>query len=162
MSRTRTILVALLAALLNGCAAPDMYEMLRTESQVFDPPAIGNILRRAPVGPHEDARFDELTGNDRFSAHLFQFRTGQQRHIHLDHDVTFIVHRGCGEVYVRDRRRTARPGDVFHIPRGTPHYCVNTDLDRLVVIAIFTPPFDGHDVIEVPAGARSYPRGSND
>ena len=150
------LLLALLAAGLAGCAADPARDVLKRETQVLEPAMLQRILRQAPVAADEDLRAEPLLESEEFSAYLLQFRTGEPRHIHREHDLTFIVHRGRGEVYINDHRRVCRPGDVFHIPRGTPHYCINTGSDPLVVVNLFTPPFDGKDRIPLPRGSRSY------
>jgi len=40
-------------------------------------------------------------------------------------------------------------GDIVHIPRGAPHYFVNTAAEPTVAFVIFSPPFDGKDNIPV-------------
>jgi len=148
----------LLGACLAGCAADPARDILTRETQVLEPAMLQRILRQAPVAADEDLRVEPLLESGEFSAYLLQFRTGERRHIHRAHDQTFIVYRGQGEIYINDHRRVCRPGDVFHIPRGTPHYCVNTGSEPLVVVNLFTPPFDVADRIPLPRGSRSYER----
>jgi quercetin dioxygenase-like cupin family protein len=150
----------LLAAGLLGCAADPAHEVLKRETQVLEPAMLQRILRQAPVAAEEDLRAELVMESEEFSAYLLQFRTGEARHIHREHDLTFIVYRGRGEIYIDDRRRACQPGDVFHIPRGTPHYCVNTGAEPLVVVNLFTPPFDVADRIPLPKGSQSYERES--
>jgi quercetin dioxygenase-like cupin family protein len=152
------LVLTLLAACLASCAADPAHDVLRRETQVLEPAMLLRILRQAPVAADEDLRAEPLVESEEFSAYLLQFRTGEPRHIHCGHDQTFIVYRGQGEIYIDDQRRVCRPGDVFHIPRGTPHYCVNTASEPLVVVNLFTPPFDGKDRIPLPRGSRSYER----
>jgi mannose-6-phosphate isomerase-like protein (cupin superfamily) len=57
--------------------------------------------------------------------------------------------RGRGYLVMDTRRITLAAGDIVHIPRGIPHYYVNTDLEPTVAFVIFAPPFDGKD--NVPA-----------
>jgi quercetin dioxygenase-like cupin family protein len=150
--------LALLTACLAGCAGSSAREMLKPRTQVLEPAVLERILTEAPLAAGEELRAELLLESEEFSAYLLQFRSGESRHIHRTHDLTFIVYRGQGEVCINDRRRPCQPGDVFHIPRGTPHSCVNTGPQPLVVVNIFTPPFDGEDRIPLPRGSRSYER----
>lgn len=140
-----------------GCGSmpPDL--VLR-DTQVLDPPKISVFLQRVPIGPTEDISSDPLLDSTEFSAHLLQVRTVYERRLHRQHDLTVLVHRGHGHVFIDNRRRSAEPGDVFHIPRGTPYQCLSLGPDPLVAILIFTPPFTPEDAILLPPRARSYPR----
>lgn len=149
-------IVAILAGSLGGCAARD--DAISQGTQQIDPVIIARVLEQAPCPPDRDFFPRNLLITERFSMHLLQFRTAEQRHIHRRHDLTFMVFRGTGQVWVNDRRFLAKPGDVFHIPRGTPHYCVNTGDTPLAAVLTFTPPFDRSDSIPLPRGARSYER----
>jgi mannose-6-phosphate isomerase-like protein (cupin superfamily) len=40
-------------------------------------------------------------------------------------------------------------GDVFFIPRNTPHYFVNTSPEPAAAFVVFSPPFDGKDTVPV-------------
>ena len=152
------VLVVAVSAGLAGCAANRAPTLLQPESQAIGPAAITRALRYARVGSDQPLRIDGLTQNEHFSAHLLQIRTRRARHIHAVHDVTLMVHRGRGEVTVDGRKRAVRPGDVFHVPRGTPHDCSNAGSVPLVLVAIFTPPLRTADTIAVPVGRRSHPR----
>lgn len=143
-----------------GCASHSE-ELFSMGTQQVDPVVIQRVLDRSPCPPDRDFHPETLLITDRFSMHLLQFRTAEQRHIHRVHDLTFVVVRGSGEVWVGDRRFLAKPGDVFHIPRGTPHYCVNTGDTPLAAVLTFTPPFDRKDSIPVAKNARSYEREGN-
>lgn len=140
-----------------GCASRTD-DPIALGSQCVDPVAIQRVLSNAPCPEDRDFHAENLLITPRFSMHLLQFRTAEPRHIHRKHDLTFVVVRGSGEVWVADRRFQASPGDVFHIPRGTPHYCVNTGEAPLAAVLTFTPPYDRRDSIPVPRNVRSYER----
>lgn len=146
--------LALLAPIV-GCG-PGLREHLRRDAQIITPEMLDRVVRLAPVSETDAFHAETLLETERFSAHLLQFRTREQRHIHQRHDLTFVVRGGAGDVYVNDRRYAAKPGDVFHIPRNTPHYAVNTGPTPLVAVLIFSPPFDRSDSIPVPRDAASY------
>ncbi len=149
--------LALLVAAV-GCAGPGDRTAFPQQSQVITPQVIDTVLQRAPLGLGEDLHAETLLVTPEFSAHLLQYRVSERRHIHRAHHLTYIVYRGQGEVYIDDYRHPARPGDVFHIPRGTPHFCDNTGAEPLVAVLIFTPPYDLKDSIPVERGTRSYER----
>lgn len=152
------VFIVALPAGLSACATVDAPALWHLESQAVGPAAIANALRFARLGPDQALRIDRLTENEHFSAHLLQIRTRRARHIHANHDVTLMVHRGRGQVTVDGRKHAVRPGDVFHVPRGTPHDCSNAGPAPLVFVAIFTPPLRDADTIDVPVGSRSHPR----
>ena len=156
------LIPVLLAACLAGCAVDPARDVLERETQVLEPGMLQRILRRAPVATDEDLRAEPLLESDEFSAYLLQFRTGEPRHIHREHDLTLIVHRGFGTITLHqnqlDRARPVQPGDVFHIPRGTPHACASRDGTPLILIQIFTPPLEAADATRAPREERSYER----
>ncbi|MFH1747387.1 MAG: cupin domain-containing protein [Planctomycetota bacterium] len=140
-----------------GCAATPAEVLLR-DTQLLDPATITTLLKRAPVNAAEDVRVDTLLQSAEFSAHLLQVQTEYTRRLHRRHDLTILIHRGHGQVYLNDRRYTAALGDVFHIPRDTPYQILSHGPDPLAIIQIFTPPLVADDVIPIQPRARSYPR----
>ena len=76
---------------------------------------------------------DALTENDAFkrtylghgtqsSVFVFQGHPGPFRtHVHVDHDEIGYVLRGTGEVHVGGVVRPVKTGDVWVIPKNTPH-----------------------------------------
>ena len=154
----RTLSLIGLALAAGGCATSTGRSVFPHQTQVLAPEAINAILERAPLRVDEDLHAETLLVTPEFSAHLLQYRVSERRHIHRAHDLTYIVYRGQGDVYIDDYRHPARPGDVFHSPRGTPHSCDNTGSDPLVAVLIFTPPYDLKDSIPVARGTRSYER----
>lgn len=133
-------------------------EALAARSEAVDSMVVARLLAANPVRADQEFLPALLTSSDEFSAHVLQFRTGEPRHVHRTHDLTIFVHRGVGEVTVDDRPRPARPGDVFHIPRGVPHSIENRGDEPLVTINVFTPPYDGRDNLPAPRGATSRER----
>lgn len=156
------IFIVALPGGLSACATADAPALLQLESRAVSPAAIAHALRSARIASDQALRIDRLTENEHFSAHLLQIRTRRARHIHANHDVTLMVHRGHGLVTVERLKHIVGPGDVFHIPRGTPHGCSNTGSARLVFIAVFTPPLHHADTIDLPAGSRSHPRAASE
>jgi mannose-6-phosphate isomerase-like protein (cupin superfamily) len=102
-----------------------------------------------PLGPGENIKLITLGQGQSASHHIVQIRDRESPHLHKAHDGTVIVLQGRGYLVMDTRRITLTAGDIVHIPRGVPHYYVNTDLEPAVVFVIFAPPFDGKD--NVPA-----------
>lgn len=149
------ISVSLLGLLFIGCTGPNVRDKLWFP-QTITPNLIDAALRERPVAPDQNLRPETLTMTDEFSLHLLQFRTGEARHIHKAHDLTFVCYRGEGELFVFDEksrgdiRYVSRPGQVCHIPRGTPHFVRNTGPEPLVAVLVFTPPYDLKDSVPAP------------
>lgn len=53
------------------------------------------------------------------------------RHIHTDFDETFEVENGELTLWVNGEIKKIRPGDVLHIPKGTPHKPYNETADTI-------------------------------
>jgi mannose-6-phosphate isomerase-like protein (cupin superfamily) len=81
--------------------------------------------------------------------HVVQIRERESPHMHKAHDATVMIVRGRGYLVMDTRRINLTAGDITHIPRGVPHYYVNTDLEPSVAFVIYAPPFDGKDNIPV-------------
>jgi quercetin dioxygenase-like cupin family protein len=108
------------------------------------------IVREHPLGPDENINGVLLLKQPDVSHFLVQIRNREQPHIHQTHDATIVMLRGRGRLVLKDRILIARAGDVLFIPRGTPHYYVNDGPQPTVVLAIFTPAYDGKDAEVVP------------
>ncbi len=59
------------------------------------------------------------------------FAGGPPRHIHTDFDETFEVENGELTLWVNGEIKKIRPGDVLHIPKGTPHKPYNETADTI-------------------------------
>ena len=133
-----------------GCApAPRVflpYGAAWTESD------INQVLALNPLPATANIKVTTLGQGRRVSHHVVQVRDRESPHIHKDHDLTVTVLRGEGYLTVGGRRVDLTVGDVIFIPGGTVHYFVNTDRQPSVALAIFSPPFDGKDNIQVILG----------
>ncbi|MCH7872166.1 MAG: cupin domain-containing protein [Planctomycetes bacterium] len=156
--RTATVWVVSLAATVGGCAAPGPERVLVRATEVVDQTIIERILRRDPIPPDKPVHRSALLEGNEFSGYVYQIADRQPRHLHQHHDLTFVVYRGRGQIFIDDRRRHMAPGQFYHVPRGVPHYCVNTGSDPLVGIVLYSPALNGEDTVEVPRGAKSYER----
>jgi quercetin dioxygenase-like cupin family protein len=116
------------------------------------------IVRANPLGPNDNIKGVLLLQQPAVSHFLVQIRDREQPHIHQEHDATIVMLSGRGRLVLKDRVLVAKDGDVLFIPRGTVHYYVNDGLQPTVVLAIFTPTYDGKDAEVVPFNDR--PAGS--
>lgn len=155
---TVTVCFVSLAATVGGCAAPGPERVLVRATEVVDQTIIERILRRDPIPPDKPVHRSALLEGNEFSGYVYQIADRQPRHLHQHHDLTFVVYRGRGQIFIDDRRRHMAPGQFYHVPRGVPHYCVNTGSDPLVGIVLYSPALNGEDTVEVPRGAKSYER----
>jgi quercetin dioxygenase-like cupin family protein len=108
---------------------------------------MGKVVAENPLGPTENIKITNLGQGQGASHHVVQIRDREPPHIHRLHDVTVILTRGRGYLIMDGRRIQLTEGDIVHIPRGVPHYYVNTAPHPAVAFVIFSPPFDGKDTI---------------
>jgi mannose-6-phosphate isomerase-like protein (cupin superfamily) len=64
-------------------------------------------------------------------------------------DLTVVILRGAGHIVIDKERGNLTPGDLVFIPRGVTHYFVNTFSEPSSALALFSPPFDGKDTVQV-------------
>jgi quercetin dioxygenase-like cupin family protein len=115
-------------------------------------PSVDDILRRQPIAAGEAAKSVEVSRTAEASFHVVQVAVAEKPHRHDAHDLTLLVLRGRGTLYIDGKPRAVSPGDTGFIPRGVPHYFVNGDPGGVAVAWVtFTPAFDKKDIIPVPA-----------
>ncbi|MEW6325000.1 MAG: cupin domain-containing protein [Nitrospirota bacterium] len=108
------------------------------------------IVRANPLGPKDNIKGVVLSSQPAVSHFLVQIRDREQPHIHRTHEATVVMLRGRGRLVLQDRILSMRVGDAVLIPRGATHYYVNDAPEPTVVLAIFTPSYDGTDADVVP------------
>ena len=59
-------------------------------------------------------------------------------HIHKDHDEIIQLLDGEGEVVIGDEKKILKKGDVFFVPKGTPHAL----RFACIILSIYAPAFD--------------------
>ena len=119
----------------NGLQTKDLDRMIRENQPAPDEP-----LRAALIQKTDDA-----------SIHLVLIRTAEKPHIHQSHDGFVVLKRGEGTLHIGEETLAMKAGDVVFIPRGTVHFFENTSGEVAVALAVFTPPFAGKDVVDVPS-----------
>jgi mannose-6-phosphate isomerase-like protein (cupin superfamily) len=153
-SRWGAGLATLLFLALCACGGPGLVDP-RGDPRVFGGDAgIGDVdlavfLARHPMPPGAAVHAVELGRTASASHHLVQVRDAEPPHFHRTHDLTVTVLRGAGNVRVGERTVAVRAGDVVIIPRGVPHFFRNGGDGVAVALSVFTPPFDGADVVPI-------------
>jgi mannose-6-phosphate isomerase-like protein (cupin superfamily) len=98
----------------------------------------------------------DLGQDDKSSKHLVIIRTNEYLHMHNHHDSTVVLVEGKGILYLQGERLPLKKGDEITIPRGVPHYFTNTDKEPSVAFMVFTPPFDGSDIIRIQSPTTDF------
>ncbi|HSA59654.1 MAG TPA: cupin domain-containing protein [bacterium] len=89
-----------------------------------------------------------IGGNEHVSAHLVWIRTAEKLHTHAKHDATVMLLKGRGTFWFGGQEIRMKEGDVLTITRGVVHAFRNESKKPAAVYVVFSPPFDGKDVIE--------------
>ncbi|HEY7163856.1 MAG TPA: cupin domain-containing protein [Candidatus Binatia bacterium] len=133
-----------------ACSAPP--KIVLNYGTEFTQSDLTKVLAENPLALNEDVRLTTLGQTADASQHIVQIRNREIPHTHNSHDSTVFMLRGHGYLVMDGRRIDLAAGDIIHIPRGVPHYYVNTASDPTVAFVVFSPPFDGKD--NVPLTAR--------
>ncbi len=139
-----TILRAALSVTLAGLAAcaptPRPPAFLLPGADVAPPPL--------PAG--ENISVTPLHGSDHASVAAVQIRDREPPHVHTRYDLTVVLARGAGTLWLAGVARPMRAGDGAFIPKGTPHYFVNDGDSPALALVVFAPPFSGPDQAPAP------------
>jgi quercetin dioxygenase-like cupin family protein len=79
-----------------------------------------------------------------------QIRDREQPHLHAAHDLVVTLLVGNGELHLRGTSQRMEGGDVAIIPRGVPHYFVNTGSAPAAAFVTMAPPAERPDQVPVP------------
>lgn len=133
--------------LLAGCAPiPYLFLQYGTELKQIDP---AKVVADNPLGPNENIKMTNLGQGQGVSHHIVQIRDRESPHLHSTHDGTVTMISGRGYLMMNDKRIGLTAGDIVYVPRGVVHYYVNTGFEPSVAFVVFSPPFDGKDVVPV-------------
>jgi len=86
----------------------------------------------------------KLNETQNITQFLVFIKTSEFPHYHAEHDLTFTILEGEGELYLDGRKERLKKGDWAFIPAKTVHYYRNT-AEISVLLAIFSPRYDGKD-----------------
>ena len=145
--RDRMKFVIALFSLLTACApVPRFYLQYGNDFKQSD---LEKMLAENPLPTGENIKVITLGQGFAVSHHVVQIRDREIPHVHITHDATVMMLKGQGFLMLEQRRIDLTVGDVVYIPRGTAHYFTNTAREPTVAFAIYTPAFDGKDIVPV-------------
>ncbi len=140
--RQTTIAGLVLLAVPLGCSARPHPARLLTP----DPPnAVSISTLAAPLAPGDNVRPTEVRRGDSSSIALVQVRDREQPHVHTRYDLTVVIAKGSGTLWLNGAPLPMGEGDVAFIPKGTPHYFVNGGSEPAAALVVFAPAFSGPD-----------------
>lgn len=151
----RKLLLA--AAFCAGCGASAANPTISLRyDKGIDSNDLASLMRRAGPGPVGTL---DLGHTAWVSEHIAVIREGEPPHYHRFHDITITLLRGEGIMDVEGKRFVMKAGDIVHVNRGVRHYFRNTGKDPAATFVVFSPPFDGRDMVtaEVPAEEQPKP-----
>jgi mannose-6-phosphate isomerase-like protein (cupin superfamily) len=113
--------------------------------------ALTQLASRDPLRADEDFRVVPLGRDATTSHHVVHIRGAEIPHRHDRHDLAVVILRGHGQMLLGNERRAVGEGSILYIPRGTVHSFANESDSPAAAYAMYTPPFDGKDRVEVAA-----------
>ncbi|MBI4178189.1 cupin domain-containing protein [bacterium] len=131
-----------------SCLTSTSAVKLHLEDQQID---LQKYLRSHPLQARQNIRIDLIARGPTTSVHMVQIRKAEKPHIHAGHDLRVVLVRGRGTMVIDRKRIQAGVGSVFEIERGTPHHFINEGPTPAAGLVTFSPPYDGTDMIPVPA-----------
>jgi quercetin dioxygenase-like cupin family protein len=137
------LLIVSLASLFACVSGPHLYLQYGDEYQELN---LDKILADNPLPAGENIKVVNLGRSQSASQHIVQIRDREVPHMHNVHDATVTMLRGQGYLILGKNRINLKAGDVVHIPRAAPHYYVNTASEATVVLAVYSPAFEGKDI----------------
>jgi quercetin dioxygenase-like cupin family protein len=102
---------------------------------------LNKISSHAKFAPGKMGKSTLVQGDFLFAG-LNSFEPGQEHapHIHEGQDKLYLVLEGSGVVQVDDQAELLEPGDAAFAPAGVVHSIRNPGPERLVVMAVLSPP----------------------
>src|SRR3990172_5980826 len=151
------VAAVLALACFGGCAAPQKYVFYQyTQLEGIKSKTADRFKWENSVQPVEDMAKALILEMENSSAHFIQIQGSEKKHSHDFHDLTVIVQSGRGRMYLGTSSVNVRSGAVIFIPRGLEHYFVNGGPEPASAIAVYSPAFDGKDIVEREEGAAIF------
>jgi quercetin dioxygenase-like cupin family protein len=104
-----------------------------------------DALISTPPPAGQNITVTEIQRGENSSVSVVQVRDREQPHVHTRYDLTVVVARGTGTLWLNGTALPMQKGDAAFIPKGTPHYFVNDGSEPAAAIVVFSPPFSGPD-----------------
>ncbi len=143
----RLPVLCILGLMFGGCGAGPSEDLQVLTPSGFLPRPVWSQEEQAKPFVARMVRKADLT-----SHHIARVRVAEAPHIHLKHDVTVFLLSGRVRAHVGDRHVELGPGSVVDIPAGTVHWVENLASQSSEAYVIFSPPFDGLDIVPAPQG----------
>ena len=115
-----------------------------------DSDLVAHVLAETPLGANEAIAAHPLLAGTEASASLVSIRDREQPHVHTRYDLTVLLARGHGTLWLDGVPRPMQAGDGAFVPKGTPHWFVNEGTEPAVAVVVFAPRFEGPDQAPVP------------
>jgi quercetin dioxygenase-like cupin family protein len=100
-----------------------------------------NVTALATFSPEKMTK-STLARGDHLFAGLNSFEPGQEHalHAHAGQDKLYVILQGSATVQIGEQTQHLTAGDAALAPSGIPHAIHNPGPERLIVMAILTPP----------------------
>lgn len=135
-------------ACLGGCAAPQKYVFYQyTQLEGIKSKTSDRFKWENAVQPGEDISKALILEMENSSAHFIQILGSEKKHSHDFHDLTVLIQSGRGRMYIGTSSVSVGAGAVIFIPIGLEHYFVNGGPEPASAIAVYSPAFDGKDIV---------------
>ena len=142
----RPLLIATVSCVL-GCAQQPARVFIGPH---FDRVSYDALLAATPLGASENIRVRELEHAANSSVSLVQIRDREQPHIHTRYDLTVLLAKGSGTLWLNGDALAMHEGDTAFIGKGTPHYFVNGGPEPAAALVVFAPAFTEPDQQSAP------------
>lgn len=166
------VLLAVSLILVFGCKtvqkkASEFVEELKNPTvfpEVFSPSVedLNEVLKENILAEGDNVKIVPLGVHKNMNAYLIQIRENAEMdaHYHKLHDEVIYIVKGSGIIELHGARNNVKDGTLLIIPRKTVHRFINTGGETSVLVAFFSPPFDGEDmkVLEVSSKIKKKKR----
>ena len=130
-------------------ATPPVLDAL-FDTRITEP--LASLAARVPLAQDQDFKLVEIGRSESTSHHVVAIRTAERPHRHDHHDLLVVLLRGHGTQRLGDQTREIGEGSVLFVPRGTVHAFSNAGPEPAIAYAVYAPPFDGKDRVQVAEG----------
>lgn len=148
---TRLAILTLLVACSGGCASVNVEAprgSARDAAIIAAAPtrreSLAALIDGLPMGSEKIVRRPVAEGEES-SVFLVRIGDREEPHRHTRYDITVVLVEGGGSLWLDGRELTMARGDVAHVPRGVPHYFVNSGTAPASAVVVFSPKFTGPD-----------------
>ena len=79
------------------------------------------------------------------STHIIRLKGQEKPHYHDRHSLQVLILSGKSQIHFKDHTVLLEKGDMVIIPKGTFHWAENLSKEASIVLATYSPAFDGKD-----------------